>query len=376
MDQDPLALHVPPGERIAAIARFLPHLANTAQYGWLLEIAQTFFHFDADYIDESSVARLVRRADEQMAKPGWEDAVLSKSGVERIFLTNDFDDPLEGFDTTRYVPCLRTDDLVFRLDDLQTADRLRRATQVDVRDVRSLSAAIATLFQHFVNRGALACAISLPPDFEATFVSPADVDSHLREMFSGQPIATQAKQRVQRFVFWTLASYCAQFRLPFDLMIGVHRRVYRGGVFQGQDLFDQRTSLYGYRELFNEFPKVTFPISVLTSNQNQELVSYAWIFPNVVPHGHWWYSNLPVYIESDARARLTAVPLSKQIGYYSDAYKLEFILPKFNMYRRVLARILAQDFVLGRRWSETQAVELARRTLRGNVQRIFRLEED
>jgi glucuronate isomerase len=128
--------------------------------------------------------------------------------------------------------------------------------------------------------------------------------------------------------------------------------------------------------LFNEFPKVTFPISVLTSNQNQELVSYAWIFPNVVPHGHWWYSNLPVYIESDARARLTAVALSKQIGYYSDAYKLEFILPKFNMYRRVLARILAQDFVLGRRWSETQAVELARRTLRGNVQRIFRLEED
>ena len=39
------------------------------------------------------------------------------SNIEKIFLTNDFDDRLEGFDTERYVPCLRTDDLVFRLHD-------------------------------------------------------------------------------------------------------------------------------------------------------------------------------------------------------------------------------------------------------------------
>ncbi len=31
------------------------------------------------------------------------------------------------------------------------------------------------------------------------------------------------------------------------------------------------------------------------------------------------------------------------MGYYSDAYKLEFVLPKFNMFRRVLAETLADD---------------------------------
>ena len=36
-------------------------------------------------------------------------------------------------------------------------------------------------------------------------------------------------------------------------------------------------------------------------------------------------------------ARLQAVPKVKQIGYYSDAYKLEFVLPKFNMFRKILA---------------------------------------
>ena len=58
-------------------------------------------------------------------------------------------------------------------------------------------------------------------------------------------------------------------------MIGVNRQVYANGVYQGQDLFDQRTSLIQYQELFNAFPEVTFPISVLTSGQNQELVSYS-----------------------------------------------------------------------------------------------------
>jgi glucuronate isomerase len=170
-----------------------------------------------------------------------------------------------------------------------------------------------------------------------------------------------------------LAECCRDFKLPFDLMIGVNRRVYEAGVFQGQDLFDQRTSLIQYRALFNAFPEVTFPISVLTSGQNQELASYAWIFPNVVTSGHWWYSNVPVYIERDLRARLEAVPKTKQIGYYSDMYKLEFGLPKFNTYRRVLAKVLAEHFVRPGTYTEEQALGLGRLILRDNVERIFKV---
>ena len=145
------------------------------------------------------------------------------------------------------------------------------------------------------------------------------------------------------------------------------------GVPQGQDLFDSRVSLIQYRELFNAFPQVVFPVSVLASVTNQELVSYAWIFPNVVTHGHWWYSNIPSFIERDLAARLEAVPQTKQIGYYSDMYKLEFALPKFAMYKRVLAKILAERLVVDRGWSETQAVALGHQVLRGNVERVFRV---
>ncbi|MFN6106667.1 MAG: amidohydrolase, partial [Planctomycetaceae bacterium] len=66
-----------------------------------------------------------------------------------------------------------------------------------------------------------------------------------------------------------------------------------------------------------------------------------------------------------------AVPQTKQIGYYSDLYKLEFEKPKFGMFRRVLAKLLAEDFVLARGWSETKAVELGKTILCDNTERIF-----
>jgi glucuronate isomerase len=352
MDKRPLSPEVEPRERVRAILAHMDRFDNTAQYGWFLEIARTFLGFEGERLTAADADRLCDTAERVMAQPDWEEQVLRRSGVEQVFLTNDFDDGLEGFDTKRYVPCLRTDDLVFHLDRPEVRQRLAKATGIEVGDPFTLRRAVTALFEHFTRHGARACAVSLPPDFV--------------------PHAGEAKGPLTPpGIFWMLAADCREFQLPFDLMLGVNRRVYREGVFQGQDLFDQRTSLSQYAELFNAFPEVPFCVSVLSSGQNQELVSYSWIFPNVITSGHWWYSNVPAYIEPDLRARLQAVPKTKQLGYYSDAYKLEFILPKYNMYRRLLARVLADDFVRPGVYSEAQAVDLARLLLRDNARRIF-----
>ena len=66
-----------------------------------------------------------------------------------------------------------------------------------------------------------------------------------------------------------------------------------------------------------------------------------------------------------------ALPKVKLLGYYSDAYKLEFILPKFNMYRRILADVLSEEVIGGRRWSVEEALQLAKLILIDNPKRIF-----
>jgi glucuronate isomerase len=363
MSHAPLAADVPPRERVRALMAHIDRIDNTAQYSWLLEIARTFLGYKGERLGARDADWLFDQADRLMAQPDWEEQVLRKSNLEQVFLTNDFDDPLTGFDTNRYVPCLRTDDLVFKLDQPAVHQRLAKATGVEVGDAMSLRRAVTALFEHFTRKGAKACAISLPPSFSPARVGMDELNRALRP-------GGDATMRA-RGVFWDLAEHCRQFRLPFDLMVGVNRQVYPGGVFQGQDLYDGRMSLIQYAELFNAFPEVPFCVSVLSSGLNQELCSYSWIFPNVVTSGHWWYSNIPAFIEADLKARLQAVPKTKQIGYYSDMYKLEFGLPKFNMYRRLLAKVLADDFVRTGALSEAGAVALARRVLRTNVERIF-----
>jgi glucuronate isomerase len=371
MPTDRVASDLPPKARVRNLAEHLETIDNTVQYSWLLEIARTFYDFPHDRITPDTIGELYDRADRARDGSAWDRDVWNQTHLEAVFLTNDFDDPLDGWDTTKYVPCLRTDDLVLKLHEPTTAERLRRTTNVDVQDFATLKQAIGALFEKFVGRGARACAISLPPDFAPHRGAVKRAVTPIRRALNHLDLRPDEHAEIRRVVFWTLAEFCAEWKLPFDLMIGPVRNVYPAGVAGGRDLFDRRVSLYDYRELFNHFSGVTFPISTLSPDAGAELVAYSWIFPNVLPLGHWWYSNIPAFIAADLRARLQGVPKVKVVGYYSDAYKLEFVLPKFNMFRRLLAETLADDAIRGRGWSTDRALDLARHVLLENPRRIF-----
>lgn len=373
MASELVAPELAPRERARNLAAHLDRLDNTVQYSWLLEIARTFHGFDGEAITTRTIDALYDAADRPTPAAGtaWDETVWKTTNLEAVFLTNDFDDPLTGWDTARYVPCLRTDDLVLKLHEPRTRERLARATGTEVGDYASLKQALGRLFEHFLSHGARACAISLPPDFIPRRPGPSRGATPVRRALHGLDLRAEEHAEVRQMVFWALAEHCADFKVPFDLMIGPIRNVYPAGVSGGRDLFDRRVSLHDYADLFNHFASVTFPISTLTPDAGPELVAFSWIFPNVVPMGHWWYSNVPAFIAADLRARLQAVPKVKQVGYYSDAYKLEFILPKFNMFRRVLSEVLAEDAIRGRGWGVERALELARLVLIDNPRRLF-----
>lgn len=365
---------ISPREKVERLFDSLGNIDNTVQWSWFIELAQSLFGFQGDRIDKSNWETVYDLAESKMNEPNWDAQVLSASKIEKVFLTNDFDDPLEGFDTNLYVPCLRTDDLVFHFAQASVQSRLQKATGCSLGTSASVRQSLEALFERFIQRGARACAISLPPVFvpKSHVSHNSSVQIALDDLLQrGMGASEDHKQLIAEWMFWSIAELADANNIPFDLMIGVNRKVYPSGVYQGQDLYDSRLSLIQYAELFNAFPKLKFPISVLASVTNQELVDYAWIFPNVLTHGHWWYSNTPNYIRHDLRGRLEAIPRNKQLGYYSDAYKLEFILPKFKMYKQILAEVLASDFCQAKKWSEDRAIELGKQILRGNVETVF-----
>jgi glucuronate isomerase len=364
-------LELDPRTRSINLAHHLPSIDNTVQYSWLQEIARTFYHFSRESLDQQTIGELYDRALHDSDSQSWDRKVWDLTRLEAVFLTNDFDDPLEGWDTSAYVPCLRTDDLVLKLHEPKTIERLRNCAGVDVQDADGLRDAIGRVFECFVRKGARACAISLPPDFVPRRATSRRAVTPIRRAIQNLDLRPDEHEEIRTSVFWMLCEFCSEFRLPFDLMIGPVRNVYPTGVSGGRDLFDRRVSLYDYRELFNYFSTVTFPISTLAPDAGAELVAYSWIFPNVLPMGHWWYSNVPEFIAADLRARIEALPKVKLLGYYSDAYKLEFILPKFNMYRRILAETLADECLRARGWPMDRALQLGRLVLLDNPRRVF-----
>ena len=204
-------------------------------------MAREFFGFTDEHINQQNWEALYDRAAAEMSADNWSEEVLRKSKLEAVFLTNDFDDPLEGFDTSVYIPCLRTDDLVFHLARPEVQDRLDNATNSSFNDPQSLKEALGQLFQHFTDHQARACAISLPPDFAPAPVSDNRVRTAIEAIrLMGNETDPSHCRVISNYVFWTLTELCADYQLPFDLMIGVNRGVYASGVYQGQDLYDSR----------------------------------------------------------------------------------------------------------------------------------------
>ena len=157
-----------PREKVGRLFGFLGNIDNTIQWSWFLELSNELFGFEGDTIDAGNWESVYELASQKMAQPDWESQVLTMSGVEKVFLTNDFDDTLSGFDTNRYVPCLRTDDLVFHLANPVVRERLQKCTGVVPSSLNQIKDGIEKLFQHFCRNQARACAISLPPWFSPT----------------------------------------------------------------------------------------------------------------------------------------------------------------------------------------------------------------
>src|SRR3954467_13129178 len=134
MSQEPLRRETPPRERVRAILGHMGRFDNTTQYTWFVEIAREFLGFTGDRVTVADTDSLFDAAQKAFAQPDWEKQVFARSKLEAIFLTNEFDDSLDGFDATRYVPCLRTDSLVFHLDKPKIRQRLADAAGGGVGD--------------------------------------------------------------------------------------------------------------------------------------------------------------------------------------------------------------------------------------------------
>lgn len=340
---EPVKLPDDPGERIDYVWPHLPKLRGTVQLDWMMGISEIFFEIPRGDWWTKPKHEIVARAQKVIQDGSYIQRVFERSNVTKVYLTNQFDEDLSRLKDSRLVPCLRTDDLVFNAATANMIERLDACTKLKSgKNLKEFDKALTKVFDRFASWKMGYAAVGLPPSFKVEPVKDKAAEKLLARLADGKKFDQDQKFTWARFMIDRIARQCARVNAPFCLMAGADRGVYEHGVPAGQDLFSCDGNLRGYDGLLNQYPQVRFPMMVVNDTAGLELVTEGWIRHNVYPFSHWWYANNPEDIRRELRRRLDVLPRNKFIGFHSDGYSLEFVLPKFNTFRLQLALVLAQ----------------------------------
>jgi len=355
-------------------------IRNTVQYDWLMTISREFLFLDPEEWVPEHARFIFQHSTDIMGQADWTQQLIAQCNISRVFLTNEYDADLEGLDQGLYTPCLRTESFVVGMLEAQEREDMGQFLGRPIRTTADVDAAIAKAFDRFLAHGMGYAAISTLGNLSTYRVEDAKAQALLDRLVAGSQLLAKDREDWMAFAMDRVAQACRRHNKPYHLMVGVDRNVYEQGVPSGRDLFDSSNSMRGYDYLFNAYPDVSFPTSVLSDTTGLELTAAAWIRHNVYPSGHWWYANQPTDISREVTRRLDVVPHNKIIGYYSDAYYLEFILPKFRMYKFELANALAERMERSlihpnmEPFTLDQALELAYELLVANPTEILRID--
>jgi hypothetical protein len=146
-----------------------------------------------------------------------------------------------------------------------------------------------------------------------------------------------------KFLSEAVLPACREADIPMSLMIGVRYLVNPALRLAGDGV--GKADLRSVERLCVDFPDNRFLISVLSRENQHELVVYARKFANLMPFGCWWFLNNPSIVEEMTRERLEMLGTSF-VPQHSDARVLEQVIYKWRNTRRTLGPILANTYQL------------------------------
>ncbi len=117
-------------------------------------------------------------------------------------------------------------------------------------------------------------------------------------------------------------------------------------------------------------PDIRFQCFLAAEHANQSLCTFCRELPNFSLSGYWWHNFFPWAIRRLMEERLDMVAANKQVGFFSDAYCVEWSYAKLLMVRRQLAEVLAAKVRQGQ-YTREQALQVARDILYESPQTLL-----
>lgn len=142
--------------------------------------------------------------------------------------------------------------------------------------------------------------------------------------------------------------------------------------FETGSRLSQRT-IAQLAEIISRHPGLRFQCFLSSRHANQSLCTLARELPNLSLAGYWWHSFFPGTIRQVMEERLDMLPTNKQVGFFSDAYCVEWAYAKAVLVRTQLAQVLAPKIAQGQ-YTRDEALAVARAICVDSARETLRMQ--
>ncbi len=231
----------------------------------------------------------------------------------------------------------------------------RPASERIIRTLDDVHAAIAHYVANIPYGRVLSMATHLSTDIDFRAVTEAEMAAALARRSDAGAVERDVYASYINEVFLTELEKHGH-EIVFQFSLGAEPLPFETG-----SRLSQRT-IAQLAEIIGRHPRLRFQAFVSCRHANQALCIMARELPNLSLAGYWWHNFFPDVIRQVMAERLDMLPVNKQVGFFSDAYVIEWTYGKALLVRKQMAHVLAQKVEQGQ-YSRNDAISVARAIL-------------
>ena len=231
----------------------------------------------------------------------------------------------------------------------------RPPTERTIRTLDDVHAAIAHYIGAIPYGQVLSTATHISTDIDFRPVSDAEMADALRRRDRAGPAERDLYTSYINEAFLTELEKHGE-EIVFQFSFGAEPLPFETG-----SRLSQRT-IAQVAEMIGRHPRLRFQCFLSSRHANQTLCTLARELPNFSLAGYWWHNFFPDVIRQVMGERLDMLPVNKQVGFFSDAYCVEWTYAKALIVRKQLARVFADKVEQGE-YTMDDALSVARSIL-------------
>ncbi len=353
--------------RIEEAIPYLPAIRNTSSW-WLVRKILAEIYDWTEPVTRDNWRRLDGLIRERSTDPGWADELLARGRIQRS--VTELSRRGSGADDARLQYSLEWafftrcqwgeyDTALYELERCWGAapgppspiGTERRPTERVIKTIDDVHTAVNYYVDAIPFNDVLSLATHLSTDIDYGLAS-AD---QMRVALATRSQAGEAERNI--YAAYVNEAYLAALEQRsdapvFQFSFGAEPLPYETGSRTGDRAIRQ------IAEMISRHPRLRFQCFLGVRSANQAFCTMSRELPNLSLAGYWWHNFFPTVIRDVMSERLDMVPLTKQIGFFSDAYTLEWSVAKLQLVESILASLLSERVARGQ-YSPRDALQIA-----------------